>query len=674
MNIRSIENKILGGGKLTEAEENYLLQKAKDYWEHHPDVLVNFPKWKKNIAWTAGYQHFDYNMKLNKTIPVPSIKKRKIVFNRIKVFVRTLLAKISAEVHHASVVPKTGDSDDAESARLGTRVIEALEDKLKFRQVKLAVKLWLIILNRAYIRVFWNKEDFGVTGYRNKEELDENDEVKLDEEGNPVLTEEIEAITEEGDIGVEAVNPFMCRYDPLYTDRKKWRWFECGEVVDAEALEEEYNIEEGTLKSEPKNTETPWDLEISSSGDVSVVSPEKKEDVMGRTTLLIHFWTPRIWAEITEDEVLDYGINKRKQIPFFRLEERLIPIENTEKGINLNDSMVRDGIAVQKEFIKTKTLVAKAIERASKVKVMLPLNSLISKKQWNTEFGTFLDVNTQLGKPEVLKMDNLPSFTEWYLNTLERDFETGFHTHEASFGRLPERASHASGALVHILLEQDEVVLNPMLQMINDTLSEVWSLILEMVQDEYTVDRLLKHAGKSGQYSVISFRGAQLKGNTDVKVVSQTGLPRGRIARTEYIMKMNERQLISQDQALELLEFGNAERIFEMNLVHKNRARRENLKIEKNPNIDIEEVKTWLYPLEEHLVHLPIHMEDRLSARYENYTENQKKALDLHIKQTYDTFIDMQVKQAKAMNPMPGNPPPQAIAQESGAVEPPPME
>ena len=678
MNLRKIEKIILGGGKLNQLEEDYFKGRVKDYWEHHPDVETNFPKWKKSIAWVAGYQTYDYNRALGKTMPVPFQGKKKVVFNRLKVFVRTLLSKMSAEIHQASVIPITSDSDDIEAARLGGKVVEALKEKIGARNVEQVLKLWLIVLNRAYLRIFWNEEDSGITGYKQKEAVDEETgEPILDQEtGQPVPTEAIEPITEEGDAGLEAANPFMCRNDPLYINRKKWRWFEYGEVVDAEVLEEKYNLENGTLKEESDLLETPWDLSIGSSGDISVTAPDKKETVMGRTTLKIDFWTPKIWAFIAGDELLDYGINEHKEIPFIRLEERLIPVENTEKGLALNDSIVRDGISIQREFNKFKTIISNAIERTSKMKILLPLNSLISKKQWNNEWGTFLDVNTEFGKPEQMKMDPMPAYVEMYLNDLEREFETAFSTHEASFGRLPERASHASGALVHILLEQDEVVLTPLLQVINDGLSEAWSFILKMVQDNYTVSRLLKHAGKNGEYSVVSFRGAQLKGNTDVKVSSQTGLPRSRIARTEYVMKMYEAKLISSQQTLELLEFGNAERIFEATQVHQNRARKENSLITNNPDIDPQVTPTWVYKLEDHIVHLPIHIEDRLSGRYEKYTENQKQALNAHIDATYNIILEMTRQQAMAQTPPP--PPPEqgqeVTSEEPGAAQPPPTE
>jgi len=652
MNLRSIEKKILDGEDLIKSEEDYLIKKSEEYWDYSPCVTSEFPKWKKILAWVAGFQTYDYNIVKNKTMQVPNPKSaRRLVFNRLKVFVRTMLAKMSADTPHMGVMPKTGENEDVKAAKLGENVSVALFEKLKFRQVKQNLNAWLVILNRAYLRVFWNEDDHGVVGYENKELLDEESgEVVLDQEtGEPILTEEIEEIEDDGDVGAEAVNPFMCRHDPISVNRKKWKWFLFGEVACADALEEQYNLKEGSLidKGEGK-VDTSYELEMGWAGDVAVSHPDKKEEITGRTVLRKELWTPNIYVFMAGDQVLKCGINKYKEIRFYRFEDRIIPIDSGEKGIHYNDSLVKQAIPIQREFNRQKSIVSTALERASKMKIMLPLNSILSRKSMTNEFGTFVDVNTQLGKPEQLRMDPLPSFIQVYINDLEREFETAFSTHEASFGRLPERASHASGALVQILLEQDDAVLNPMLQMMNDILSEAWSAILQMVQDNYSPARLLKYAATDGQQAVESFRGADLKGNTDVKITTQSGLPRGRIARTEYIMKLKEAEILRDPrQILEMLDIGSVERVFDRELGHIRRAERENMLIEKNPNITPEDVKGWAYKLEDHLSHLPIHVGDRIGIKYEDYTDGQKQTLDAHIVETYSVFIELQREQAE---------------------------
>jgi hypothetical protein len=568
MNLRIIEKQIIDGGDLTQAMKDWLLLKASDYWHNHPEVSRNFPIWKKCLAWVAGYQSLQ-STKYKKAVLSGKPTKPKLVFNRMKTFVRTVLSKMTADVHQMGVVPKTDEGADMEAAGLGDRISLAIHDKLKFKQIINSLKLWLIVLNRGYLRVFWNEDDYGILGYRNKEAVDEDGYALLDDQDQPILTEEIEEVREDGDIGCEAVSPFACRHDPLSVDRKKWRWFIYGEDVDAEELEERFGLPEGSLKeSDKSNRLEVFDLEISQEGDVTVGSPEKKEDVVGRTVHYKRFWTPHIYVFMAGNRVLKWGINKMKQIPYFRFEEMLVPMRNAEIGLDYNPSMVRDAMPTQKEWNRQRTAISRALRQSSKMKIMLPLNALISRKMFNNEMGTFLDVNTALGKPEQLKMDPLPSFTQVYMQDLEREFEDKFAARDASLGRLPKRASHASGTLLSLLLEQDEAILNPMLSMINDELSEVWSLILRLVADNYVGSRLLKYVGSDGKTAVESFRGADLQGNTDVQVTSQTGLPKSRVMRTEMIVMLQKGGYFTHKQALEMMQFGQAEKIFSDVLQH----------------------------------------------------------------------------------------------------------
>ncbi len=156
-----------------------------------------------------------------------------------------------------------------------------------------------------------------------------------------------------------------------------------------------------------------------------------------------------------------------------------------------------------------------------------------------------IDYNSAMGSPHQLKLDPLPPFALEYKQNLERELESTGSVHEASFGRLPERASHASGTLVDILVDQDDAVVDPMVKDVDYVFSQAWSYALKLVQDNYTRPRLLKVTGADNIGGVIEFEGADLKGNTDVKVTSQIGLPRSRPLRAQYILNMRQMQLLN---------------------------------------------------------------------------------------------------------------------------------
>lgn len=670
MKLKDIEKNILEGKKLTDDEKEFACKRIDSMWWDHPDVTVRFPHWKKYIAWVAGYQLVDYNRHTQKLTEVPYALQHRLIVNKLKPYVRTLLAKLTSDMPQMSIIPNTEEDNDIKAARVGDKVIEGLADKLAFDQTMTNLKLWTIICNRAFLRVFWNEKDRGLVGFGSSEENEDitPEQLSLDPlapapEAPVSEPAGFEPIYEDGEVCIECVSPFNCRVDPLYFSRDKWRWFIYGDETDADSVEEQYGLKSGTLKEGKNPLDNAYDLEYrtdeepglettygSDTGFSTEDSGDGRDDkITGRTIIRKEYWTPKIFIFTAGDKVLDYGKNEKKEIPFYVIEDRLVPIENYNKGFVYNEGLVKDAIPIQREYNKISTIMSRAMEQTARFKVLAPLGSLMNKKQWVNDYGVFIDYNPHAGEPHQMKTDTFPVEMPAYKQGLQGEMESMMSLGPASFGQLPERASHASGTLVNLLLEQDDVVLNPLLNQINRVIGQAWSLAMSLVQDNYATDRLIKITGEDGADDVIKFKGAQLRGNTDVRVISQTGLPRSRALRIEYIMKLREVGLLTDDRAtLEMLEFGNANKIFKDNLLHERRAYRENSKIADNPNIDPNEVSGWVYPLEDHVAHIKIHFRDRLSSTYDSYADNQKAALDLHIQETVAAI------QAQAPPPPPG--------------------
>ena len=655
MNLRKIEQRILADKELTDEEKEYAVKKIDDYWEHHPDVVNRYPRWRKYIAWVAGYQLYDYNKISKKLIEVPLTRQHKIVCNKLRPYIRTLLAKLTSEVPQMSIIPNTTEDDDIEAARCGDAVIAGLSEKLKFPLTVSDLKLWTIICNRAYLRVFWNENDRGLIGYENTESNEE--EASGSGTTEPEVASEtstgLKPVYEDGDICVQCISPFNCRVDPLFYDRNDWRWFVYGYEDDAAAIESEYELESSTLHEKSTVFDQVYSLDLQDEQDIIIGSPDKREDIRGRSVIVKELWTKNIFIFVAGKHVLKYGKNEYKEIPFFDVEERLIPIDTYEKEFQYNESMIKDVIPLQREYNKMLSIESIALDRASKLKVLAPIGSILSKRQWVNDYGVFIDYNSRAGEPHQMKIDPFPMQVSEYKGTLEREMQSVMNLGPASFGQLPERASHASGALVNLLIEQDDVVLNPLLNRINGVISDAWSLAMRMVQANYATDRYIRYVGEDGSNEVMKFQGADLMGNTDVRVISQAGLPRSRALRIEYIMKLREAGMLPDDRAnLEMLEFGQVDKIFKEQMVHERRAHRENNDIHSDPNINPQAVVGWVYPLENHAIHINIHLRDRLGSRWTKYNPNQQQALEMHIQATQQKIQEQQqqqMEQAMAM-------------------------
>ncbi len=649
MNFRDIEQKILNGQKLTEEDESYIVKKVEEYWVKHPDVIYKFPRWKKILAWIAGYQYVDYN-RIRKQIQVVPQIKRRVVINRLKPILRQMLAKIKTTVPELGVIPNTREYEDIAAAKVGDSILEALSNKIKFRRIRKDFFSWLLTIGRACIRVYWDETKKGIVSY----------ERVVDEKTNIATTIAVEVT---GDVAMDVVSPFNYRADPLYSNPEKWRWFLYGETVDRQALADAYNIPVDELAVESQlaidTLYVPTAVSLDEE-DGGLTSPPVSET---DTCFRYELWTPNMYIIVGGKKVLEYGSNDFETIPFFCYDDRLIPFDLYEQGINLNDSVFKDLLPAQKEYNRLISTLSSSVERASKLKIAVPIGSPLDKKTiFEDSSASAIYYNPQYGRVEQLRLDPTPPMALPLKHEMERDLENISGVHEVSFGRLPERASHASGVLVNLLLEQDDSLLDPLISEVDESVfSPAWSFLLKLVQENYIEPRLIKLVGRDKEEAVTHFKGADLRGNTDVFVSTNTSLPKSRALRTEWIIRIAELGLIKDPKTiLELLEFGEAKRVYEDELIHEKRAIKENYEIETGAIIDISHAEKMLYFLDDDITHLKIHLRDRLSTKYDNYNDLQKNVLEAHIQ------LHLQrLQQAAAQQQQPAGGQPKSIPEEA---------
>jgi PAS domain-containing protein len=645
VSLKKLIDLVIEGKKLTDSQEAQVASIAKNYWDNHPDVTIRYPRWKKYIAWVAGYQTYDYNKVTKKLVEVPvDRRKGNIQVNKLRPMVKVLLSKLRDDRAHKHVLPATDDYDDIESARAGEKIIEGIQDRVDWDSELEKARLWAILCNCAYFRVFWNEEKEGILGYEQP--------TYTDDLGNEHTGEESQPIIEEGDVDVETISPFNCRHDPLYTEEGKWRWFIYGEEVSCEEIEEKYDLKRGTVTDVSSTLKDAYELQYTDTSGAFNQAGSKSDSVRGDSTTYMELWTPEVYFFLAGNKVLEYGTHDYGEIPFYKVSESVVPIGTYERGLSYNESPIKDFIPLQREYNRQYSLMSVAIERASKLKVLAPLGAMLNKKQWTNDYGVFIDYDKHKGEPYQMKLDPFPPHVQSYKGYLERDMEDVLNVHPVSMGQLPERASHASGTLAGLLLQQDDVTLTPLIRALNRASGKAWTMVLRLIQKYYSAARLLRYTGEDGAFQVKYFKGADLRGNTDVRITSESGLPKSLPMRVEYIMRLFESGIIQDPQMiLEMMEFGQAKKIFKDVQVHERKAHRENELIKSNPKLTTADVGGFLYPLESHMVHLNIHLRERLSAGFERQEKGVQDLMDFHIQKTYEAIQGIQQQQAEQGQP-----------------------
>lgn len=262
--------------------------------------------------------------------------------------------------------------------------------------------------------------------------------------------------------------------------------------------------------------------------------------------------------------------------------------------------MVNQLISLQEEYNNTISKLA-AYKKWFAGKLKVPLNAKLQTK-YDDEVGQIVQYR-QGFEPHFESPPNPPEFLFSELMRIQRNMEDISGQHDASMGRVPSGAK--SGKAIENLSETDNSQLTPVLLNVEQKLTAFCETVLDIMQARYSEPRLLNITGETLQGEVKTFMGEQLKGNRRIKITLGSALPVSKGARQSYILDLHERQLITPQKTLEMLEFGDVEGIYHS--IDENQAKSENQEMLKGNQAIVME-------FDDHTVHAKTHsdfMKDR---------------------------------------------------------------
>ena len=213
-----------------DGEEKESYEKIEDYWNNHPIIKNYHGKWREYIAFFEGDQYLFYNEVSDELEDITPYLDREVytVCNRILPMVRQIWGEVRYR-HQFKVDPNTVESEDVKAAKLGSMLIEFLNNKTKFHNKLSLAKLWALITGDCYWKIWWNKNLQGMT-----------------------LSPDRKAVLEDGDIDQDLVIPFNFRPDPEVVGRENWRFAMEGKRVPISSLAEEFDIDPKSISPDAK--------------------------------------------------------------------------------------------------------------------------------------------------------------------------------------------------------------------------------------------------------------------------------------------------------------------------------------------------------------------------------------------------------------------------------------
>ncbi|MEJ5360146.1 MAG: hypothetical protein WHT06_15910 [Desulfobacterales bacterium] len=486
--------------------------------------------WLRNILFYLGEQWFEWasgqhtfrRISATRYAPTP-------VSNMIRDYVRSMKSLILNKDFTVTIAPNSEDQEDRDAAEMGElflRWLETANDEEHLDERE-KIAIWMILCGTAFDRTILSTEDDGWA---------------FDKSGDPIST---------GSVRSACVNPFSVMVD-LYGDtlqRKRFiglktlrprEWVEDTfkvKVPSESALEVEFEKRLATLVAQV----SPWkgdgldlsrwdsadddlvvfkEVEIRPSrehprgyyaamvGDVIVCEHERLPIPTAKdgswdwslTDFHYHFVPGRFWS--------DPGVND--------LISPQVAVNEIDRELAIN----RKGIG--KPIVLAPTgLELKRLTRYGQGVVVLQYDPFTAGGQ----------------KPEIGRGIPLPPqvLDERAIHMAVAQDAAGDPKHVLR-GSAP--SAQASGVMVDILRDAAEQGHLPDVRRFFRSIKRVKRKQLLVAQEAYTEERLIKIPDTGSRHKIYRFRGADIRGNTDVRIEIASGVASTRVGQTNLLLKM----------------------------------------------------------------------------------------------------------------------------------------
>jgi len=541
------------------------------------------------------------------TVPKAPPWRVRLVINKIRKIIRTQIAKTVAQKPRFYVVPASTEDEDLTAARVGEQIFDSVYSDKRVKTIIRRAEWWAAICGTGFIKDYWDPSKKSTLG-------------------------------DKGDFCIEPTTPFHV-FIPDF---------------DTEELEEQPYLIHVTTKSVdwvrmsyPQLSKIEADvnaasniLEDSFMGMIGAQSPNSKNAV-----LCIEVWIkpkghPQFpnggMFQVIGDRIV-YLTNtypyKHGEFPFSKL-------EHVPSGKFYGSSVIEDLIAPQREYNRTRSQIIENKNRMGKLQLMAPKGS-IEVSRMTSEPGQVVLYTPGFAPPTPIQQQNLPPYVLQEVDRLQQDMDDISGQHEISRGQNPSQVTAATA--LSYLQEQDDSQLSDTIESLEAAVEKLGRHILSHVSQYWTEGRIIRVMGRDGTFDAHVYKTADLGGNNDLRVEAGSALPTSKAAKQAFIMDLIKLGAIQINDALQVLDVGGIEKVYEDFLVDKRQAQRENLKLSDGITVAPND---W----DNHQVHIMIHNKFRKSQQYE--------ALPAKIKQDFQQHVELHKAADMAANmPPPGQDP-----------------
>lgn len=613
----------------TERTEEEFCSWIQDQVKKHPVVKVHHGKWKELIEWREGNQFTRWSDEASKVVPVVlSARKRQIVINLIKPLLETIEGKVNF-FHKIAGMANSAEGKDIYGSKVATRLIDYNDYVCNTPDIMEDMKYDLFNTGNACQKWIYDKTMSSYMAPKVNGKPDDSKRQRID-----------------GDVRGTVVPIFNIRPDPTAKVIEECRWFIEIKEVTVQDILATYKIPKEKLDIETETGGTTGDKYVGMN------EPEEEKDKDEKTRIVCEYWErPNKWYEdgrfiVTIDNIVAHAgknPNPDGEIPYFMYYYHKTPYSFWAKG---PIHFVQD---IQREFNRMVSIITEHIE-AWRPKMTVGQGALKTKGSMTVDSFEIVEVDYSRGEPRAMQMPQLqPQVTE-FRDFLVASIDRVSNIHEVSYSRLPQYASRAPASLYSMMLEQENLKLNPMVSNWNSSIIKQATFRLKLMDKYYDHPRMVKIMGENKKTQIAYFGKADLAQNFDIRLEIGVTLNQSTTVQLRSLIEFYDKGIITdKNKIIRAANLGMAEQEFTTDVADSERAMRENqafqdgtqkeLRIFPLPDVimkqlsatGIELKETEVYIHDDHAVHMGIHTDLMKSEDADKWPEDRFQALDKHI-------------------------------------------
>ena len=556
-------------------------------------------QWQLNINFMMGnqYSYIASNGSINQD-DKQYFWQEKEVFNHIAPIVETRISKICSTTPNVTVMPATSDESDVESAKLSKEILNSVSNRLNLPDIQKNATTWSEICGTVFYKVIWNT---------NKGKM-----VAQDEQGKDI---------KEGDVEIEVVSPFEIFPDNLSCERIE----EVQSIIHARAVQvadikrqwgvdvDAESVFAFTLDSNTK--------QLGGLGYDAHINKVSNAELKNHCVLLERYNRPT--KEFPNGRLTIVAGGKLLfdgELPYINddLNERTFPfikqISNYMPGSFFGVSVVDRLIPIQRAYNAVRNRKHEYFNR-SVMNVLAVEDGSIDTEDLEEEGlspGKVLVYRQGSKIPEIMQNPKMNVDFEEEETRLLSEFKAVSGVSDMMSEGTATYAN-MSGVALQLLAEQDVTRLSTAIDSTKLAVKNVAKFVLRLYKQFAVIPRLLKICGNNGEVQMYYWDQNEICSD-DVVFDASSDANESLVQRRTMLLDLIKQGLLyDQDgkfspnmrrKCLDLLGFGLWDNTVDIDALHINRAREENVQAVNNEELKIMSIDNHQLHIDEHIAYV----------------------------------------------------------------------